>query len=178
MSNEDFNSIGLLSSPISQKNRELMDDLFKRITSDDEKENEKELVKFLDYRNFMRYDIKIIDRNNNVSYYSKGGKGKSGGETQTPFYVFIAASFNQICTKTKFNKMNTPICLMFLDEAFNNMDESRIESMMNFYSKLNIQLLISVPTQRAPSMLKHVQTALGVIKDKNITTVFDMKKVC
>lgn len=178
MSNEDFNSIGLLSSPISQKNRELMDDLFKRITSDDEKENEKELVKFLDYRNFMRYDIKIIDRNNNVSYYSKGGKGKSGGETQTPFYVFIAASFNQICTKTKFNKMNTPICLMFLDEAFNNMDESRIESMMNFYSKLNIQLLISVPTQRAPSMLNHVQTALGVIKDKNITTVFDMKKVC
>lgn len=178
MSNEDFNSIGLLSSPISQKNRELMDDLFKRITSDDEKENEKELVKFLDYRNFMRYDIKIIDRNNNISYYSKGGKGKSGGETQTPFYVFIAASFNQICAKSKFNKMNTPICLMFLDEAFNNMDESRIESMMNFYSKLNIQLLISVPTQRAPSMLNHVETALGVIKDKNITTIFDMKKVC
>ena len=174
-SNEEFNVNSLFVSSISKTNRDLMDDLFARITSDDDKENEKELSKFLDYRNFLKYDIKIIDRHNNISYYSKGGKGKSGGETQTPFYVFIAASFNQICSKIKVK--NTPICLMFLDEAFNNMDESRIESMMNFYSKLNIQLLISVPTQRAPSMLNYVDTALGVIKDNNNTTVFNMKKI-
>ena len=51
-----------------------MESLFKKITSLDDKENEKELAKFIDYRNYMDYDIKITDKNNNVSYYSKGGK--------------------------------------------------------------------------------------------------------
>ena len=56
-----------------------MEALFKKITVDNDKETEKELEKFIDYRNFMNYDIKITDKNGNISFYSKGGKGKSGG---------------------------------------------------------------------------------------------------
>ena len=154
-----------------------MDRLFERLTADNEADTEKELAKFIDYRNFMTYDIKITDRNNNISYYSKGGKGKSGGETQTPFYVFIAASFNQLCAKNRFSMKNSPICLMFLDEAFNNMDESRIETMMKFYSKLKIQLIISVPTQRAATILSYSDTALGIVKQENNAFIIKLDNV-
>lgn len=177
VSNEDYEGTGIFSSELSNKHRDLMDRLFERLTADNEADTEKELAKFIDYRNFMTYDIKITDRNNNVSYYSKGGKGKSGGETQTPFYVFIAASFNQLCAKNRFSMKNSPICLMFLDEAFNNMDESRIETMMKFYSKLKIQLIISVPTQRAATILSYSDTALGIVKQENNAFIIKLDNV-
>ena len=176
ISDEDYDPSNLFSTELSNKNRDLMEALFKKITVDNDKETEKELEKFIDYRNFMNYDIKITDKNGNVSFYSKGGKGKSGGETQTPFYVFIAASFNQICQKNKFNKVSSPVCLMFLDEAFNNMDESRIETMMNFYSKLSIQLIISVPTQRSATILNHADTALGICKQNNNAFIIKIER--
>ena len=175
-SSQDYNDEGLFSEAMSEKNIELMESLFKKITSLDDKENEKELAKFIDYRNYMDYDIKITDKNNNVSYYSKGGKGKSGGETQTPFYVFIAASFNSICNKNKYQRKGSPLCLMFLDEAFNNMDENRIETMMNFYSKLDIQVLISVPTQRVSSIYKSVETILGIAKANDNALIYSLEK--
>ena len=48
---------------------------------------------------------------------------KSGGETQTPYYVAIAASFAQMYSGRE------TVRILMLDEAFNNMDEDRIESM-------------------------------------------------
>ena len=44
----------------------------------------------------MDYDIKIIHNDGTYSYYSKVCEEKSGGETQTPFYVTVAASFVQL----------------------------------------------------------------------------------
>ena len=72
---------------------------------------------------------------------------------------------------------NSPICLMFLDEAFNNMDESRIETMMKFYSKLKIQLIISVPTQRAATILSYSDTALGIVKQENNAFIIKLDNV-
>ena len=76
ISDEDYDPSNLFSTELSNKNRDLMEALFKKITVDNDKETEKELEKFIDYRNFMNYDIKITDKNGNISFYSKGGKGK------------------------------------------------------------------------------------------------------
>ena len=44
----------------------------------------------------MDYDIKITHEDGSYSLYSKVCEEKSGGETQTPFYVTVAASFVQL----------------------------------------------------------------------------------
>jgi len=63
------------------------------------------------------------------------------------------------------------------DEAFNNMDESRIEAMMEYYKELNIQLLIAVPPQRLVSIVPYVETTLGLIKTNNTVVVSSYKEL-
>lgn len=174
ISNESYTQNNLFETEMSEKNLALMDQLFEKLNSTNNLNNEKELAKFTDYRNFMTYDIQITDKNGNKTYYSTAGKGKSGGETQTPFYVFIAASFEQIVSKSR--NFKSPACLAFLDEAFNNMDDSRIQTMMDFYRDLNIQLIISVPTSRTASILKYCDTGLSICKKDNEAYIFELIK--
>ena len=83
----------------------------------------------------MNYDIKITNKYDEVSYISKTTREKSGGETQTPFYVVIAACFDELMKKNE-----DACCLAIFDEAFNNMDEGRINNVLEFYKELSIQL--------------------------------------
>ncbi len=84
----------------------------------------KALDEFTDYRTYMDYDIKIIHSDGNYFFYSKVCEEKSGGETQTPFYVTVAASFVQLY---KNNISGEAIGLVMFDEAFNNMDAGGFE---------------------------------------------------
>lgn len=162
-SDQEFNITDLITPQLTDKNRELMKELFERLTKDDSSESqEKYLQEYTDYRRFMSYDIKITNKNGDVIYFSKTNKEKSGGEIQTPFYVIIAASFEQLMKNTELNRSSA--CIVILDEAFNNMDESRIEAIMSFYVQLKIQLFIVVTPQRASTILPYVQTNIGLHK--------------
>ena len=162
-SNQNFNSTNLFVETLSDKNASLMQELFERLTSNSKDINQEKLVReYTDYRKFMSYDIRITNKNGKDSYFSKIYKEKSGGETQTPFYVVIAASFDQI-VKGGY-KTRSPGCLVIFDEAFNNMDESRIESMMQYYNQLSIQPIIAVPTARAKSIVRYVGTSVILVK--------------
>ena len=123
---------------------------------------------FLDYRNYMSYDIEVTNTNGNISMFSKVSREKSGGETQVPFYIVIAASFQQLLSRNK--RINSG-CIVLFDEAFNNMDESRIDAMMKFYSSLSIQLLIAVPPQRVANIINYVNTSLVIVKDDDYAIV-------
>ncbi len=165
-SGQDFNTNSLFVDALSEKNAIIMKDLFDQLTKDDNSElQEKKLREYTDYRKYMSYDIKITNDKNQVTYFSTVNREKSGGETQTPFYVIIAASFEQLIHNSK--KYSSTACVVLFDEAFNNMDESRIETMMKFYSSLNIQLIIAVPPQRVINIIPYVETTLGVIKQDN-----------
>jgi hypothetical protein len=72
--------------------REIMTELFERIVIDDE-QSQGALEKYTDYRTYMDYDIKIIHDDGNTSSFSKVCREKSGGETQTPYYVAIVGFF-------------------------------------------------------------------------------------
>ena len=162
-SNQNFTSTNLFTETLSDKNASLMQELFERLTSDSKDANQEKLVReYTDYRRFMSYDIRITNKNGKDSYFSKIYKEKSGGETQTPFYVVIAASFDQI-VKGGY-KTRSPGCLVMFDEAFNNMDESRIESMMQYFNQLSIQPIIAVPTARAKSIFPYVGTSVVLVK--------------
>jgi uncharacterized protein YPO0396 len=122
----------------------------------------------------MDYDIKITNKNDETYFFSKVNKEKSGGETQTPFYVIIASSFQQLFDFSSKNRSSS--CVVMFDEAFNNMDESRIEAMMEYYKELNIQLLIAVPPQRLVNILPYVETTLGLVKSNNTVVVDSWKE--
>lgn len=132
-------------------------------------ETNKVLEYYTDYRNYMSYDIRISNEDGDTYSFKEVLKEKSGGETQTPFYVLIAASFEQLL---KSKRRDTSVgCFVMFDEAFNNMDESRIEAMMKFYSGLSIQLMISVPPERIATIAPYVDTNLALITKKNNTSV-------
>lgn len=163
MSNQNYQAVDLFTNQLSDKNYNLMQDLFAQLTKED---TEGEYIrKYTDYRKFMSYDIQITNKRGEVSYFSKINKEKSGGETQTPFYVIIAASFDQLMQQSYGRK--SPGCIVMLDEAFNNMDEAHIDSMMQYFSSLNIQPIIVVPTQRAKTIMPYVSTTIAIVKKRN-----------
>lgn len=163
MSNQDYQAVDLFTAQLSDKNYNLMQDLFAQLTKED---TEGEYIrKYTDYRKFMSYDIQITNKRGDISYFSKINKEKSGGETQTPFYVIIAASFDQLMQQSYGRK--SPGCIVMLDEAFNNMDEAHIDSMMQYFSSLNIQPIIVVPTQRAKTIMPYVSTTIALVKKRN-----------
>ena len=161
----------LFTEGLSKKNERILMELFEKIASDNP-EYDRLAYEFLDYRNYMSYDIKIENDNGNLSYFSKVSREKSGGETQVPFYIVIAASFQQLLSR---NKRIDSGCVVLFDEAFNNMDESRIEAMMKFYNSLSIQLLISIPPQRVSNIIPYVNTSLIIVKHNDYAIVESFK---
>lgn len=157
----------LFTENLTKKHEVILMELFNKIASFDP-ENDKFALQFLDYRYYMSYDIEVTSENGNKSYFSKVSREKSGGETQVPFYIVIAASFQQLLTK---NKRVDSGCIVLFDEAFNNMDESRIDAMMKFYNSLSIQLFIAVPPQRVSNIINYVTTSLAIVKDNDFAIV-------
>ncbi len=163
---EDYDIKDLFTEQLSDKNYKLMQDLFLLLTRTVESDKQDQLIRdYTDYRKFMSYDIKITNKRNEVSYFSKINNEKSGGEIQTPFYVIIAASFDQIMHSGYGQK--SPGCLVMFDEAFNNMDGARISSLLKYFAELDIQPLIAVPTERSKSIIPHVSTVVALVKCRN-----------
>ena len=165
MSGKLLDSKDLFAEILDEKDASFIKDLFGKVSMEtDSAEAEKELNKYLDYRNYMSYDIKISNKHGDVSYFSKINKEKSGGETQTPFYIVMASCFDELMNKD--GKVEST-CQVVFDEAFNNMDESRIKSLMEFYKNLNIQVLIVVPSNRIAPISPYMDTLVGIAKINN-----------
>lgn len=171
MGNDAINKHTLFTEGLTKKNEQILMELFEKIASNDP-EYDQLTYKFLDYRNYMSYDIEVTNKNGNKSLFSKVSKEKSGGETQVPFYIVIAASFQQLLTK---NRRVDSGCIVLFDEAFNNMDESRIDAMMKFYNSLSIQLFIAVPPQRVSNIINYVNTSLVIVKENDYAIVETFK---
>ena len=164
-SNQQYNQDNLFTTQLSQENRVIMDELFNQIALLGDQDNgEKLLEKYTDYREYLDYDIRITHENGDITKFSKVNKEKSGGETQTPFYVVIASSFEQMIKERRNEDSG---CVVLFDEAFNNMDETRIEAMMRFYNELNVQVILAVPPTRASTITPYVDTTLMVIKQND-----------
>ena len=162
-SGKEYMANNLLSETLNESQRRIMHELFIKLSSvENDQETEKMLLEYTDYRNYLDYDIKIKYNSGDFAYFSKVNKEKSGGETQTPFYVIMAASFEQVVRNRNQNEGFG--CVVIFDEAFNNMDEQRIQEMIKFYNEREIQTFIAVPPSRASTIIPYVNTRLLVIK--------------
>jgi len=165
---DDFNAMqgeSIFSGLFHENHKEVIDELFEKLALDNEN-NVKALDEFTDYRTYMDYDIKIIHSDGNYSFYSKVCEEKSGGETQTPFYVTVAASFVQLY---KNNIGGEAIGLVMFDEAFNNMDDERIGGVLEFLRRLPLQIIIAAPPDKIQYISPFVEETLLVMTDEKVS---------
>lgn len=167
---DDFNIIrgeSLFSGIFHEAHKEVIDELFDRLAINDES-SAKTLDEFTDYRTYMDYDIKIIHSDGTYSYYSKVCEEKSGGETQTPFYVTVAASFVQLYGN---NIGGESIGLVMFDEAFNNMDDERIGGVLEFLRRLPLQIIIAAPPDKIQYIGPAMEETMLVMTDEKTSYV-------
>ncbi len=157
-----------------EKHQEAMDELFNKIVSQRQEYIQTTLQEYTDYRTFLDYDIKITNRAGETSTFSKVCREKSGGETQTPYYVAIVASFMQLYrVKTNQRSMR----LIIFDEAFNRMDSDRIEKSLKFMSNLGLQFIIAAPTDRCEYITPYITTTQLVFRDGIHSWIEDYKRL-
>lgn len=162
----------LFASHFRERHREAMDELFERMENQHLEAVKENVELFTDYRTFLDYDIKIYHANGEVSTFSKVCREKSGGETQTPYYVAIVASFLQLY-RLKHNRAAAR--LVMFDEAFNRMDSDRVENFLRFLRDLGLQALIAAPTDKCEYIAPYVGTTLLVMRDGHSSWIEDYK---
>lgn len=167
---DDFNVIqgeSLFSGIFHENHKEVIDELFAKLALDQDN-GAKTLDEFTDYRTYMDYDIKITHDDGSYSLYSKVCEEKSGGETQTPFYVTVAASFVQLYSN---NLGGESSGLVMFDEAFNNMDDERIGAVLEFMNRLPLQIVIAAPPDKIQYIGPKMQETLLVMTDDKVSYV-------
>ena len=137
--------------------RDEIEDLFAKlmVATDD---GDKVINEYTDYRSYLDYDIEIRKKNGQKQRFSDIYAEKSGSETQVPYYVAIAASFYQLY------RFGNSIRIMLLDEAFDKMDDDRIQSMMDFMNGLGLQVILATPPSKIEVIGEHVDTILTAIR--------------
>ena len=151
--------------------------LLDRLVEAEAKEVKTELEAKADYREYFRYDLKILHADGSHSLYDKVSGDKSGGETQTPYYVAILASMYRLYRSRSGGER--PTCgLVLLDEAFGKMDESRIAATLTFARRLGLQLVLATPKERSELVAPKVERSLLIHKDPvgGMPTVLDFTK--
>ncbi len=140
---DQMDGASLFTVDFTVKYEQQLDELFTSLAQDELNSNGA-MNKFTDYRTYMDYDIKITNGLNQTMLYSKVFKDKSGGETQTPFYVAIIAAFVRVFQNNKAGVKDT-IGMVLFDEVFDKMDPTRMRAMMKFIASMPIQLMLACP---------------------------------
>jgi uncharacterized protein YPO0396 len=125
-----------------------------------------DIEEFTDYRRYLDFDIIVKTRDSRYRF-SQVLKEKSGGETQTPFYIAILASFHHLYASGKTMR------LVVFDEAFNKMDEQRIQTSLRLIKQMKLQLIAAVPDEKMQHMAPEVTTTL-IVSNHNYECFVDM----
>jgi uncharacterized protein YPO0396 len=126
-----------------------------------------------DYRNYLQYDIRIHYPNGDRALLSHINTKKSGGETTTPFYVAMAASFAQAYRLSQPRHSDT-IRLALFDEAFGKMDTARTASALKFMVDSQLQVVLATPPDKAGGLLPHVDSVRTVVRKNNHAFVIEI----
>jgi uncharacterized protein YPO0396 len=175
----------LFSDQYDIKYAEEMKELFDLITNDNNygsalasDDYEKRVQIFTDYKTYLDFDLEVIKPTGESERLSKTMGKKSGGETQTPFYIAVLASFLQLYRVGRDKKPNT-IRLILFDEAFSKMDGERIVQSVALLRKFHFQVVLSAPPDKVHDIATLVDRNLCAIRDGRKTYVlpFDPREM-
>lgn len=165
----------LFESDFRQKHQQGWDLLFERLTANGADDSSRELRELQDYRNYLEYDIRIHYPGGDRALLSLINAKKSGGETTTPFYVAMAASFAQAYRLNQPRGLDT-IRLALFDEAFSKMDTARTASALKFMRDIGLQVLLATPPDKSGALLPFVDSVRTVVRKDNHSFVIEIDK--
>ena len=84
-------------------------------------ELQENIVRYTDFRTYLKFDLETTNQNGSNQLLSQTLNMKSGGETQTPFYIAVLASFAQLYRVNDATRFGNTVRLVVFDEAFNKM---------------------------------------------------------
>jgi len=164
---------GIFTLGFHNKYGTLIDDLFSKIaTSDDtlnprkQSELQQNIEKYTDFRTYLKFDLETTDLNGNKELLSQTMNKKSGGETQTPFYIAMLASFAQLYRVNDKTDFGNTVRIVVFDEAFNKMDSERIIESVRLLRKMNLQAIICTPPDKIPEIGPEADRTFLALKDR------------
>jgi len=177
MDSQSVLGASLSDSDFRQKHQQAWDLLLERLTLNNQTGEalSAELRELQDYRSYLQYDIRIHYPNGDRALLSQINAKKSGGETTTPFYVAMAASFAQAYRLNQPRPSDT-IRLALFDEAFGKMDTARTASALQFMRDAGLQVLLATPPDKSGSLLPYVDTVCTVVRKNSHAFVIEIDK--
>lgn len=164
---------GLFAICFQEKYADLIKELFDKIVSSDDSqlnarkqsELQKNIEIYTDFRTYLKFDLETTDKNGNKELLSQTLNKKSGGETQTPFYIAVLASFAQIYRINDMTSAGNTVRLVVFDEAFSKMDSNRIIESVRLLRKMHLQAIICTPPEKLPDIMPEADKTILVHKD-------------
>lgn len=150
----------LFESSFYASHKDSFDRFYEALTRTPQSEAERaEQRRLTDYRSYLNYDIEVTHAGGQVSRLSRIMGQTSGGETQTPFYLTIAASFVQLYQIGE--RVSRPtIRLVAFDEAFSKMDQDRIGATLDLFQQFGLQVVTATPLERCEYLVPKMCTSL------------------
>jgi len=166
----------LLSDQYNTKYKDEIKELFDILTNDSSAPNaqryedyEKRVQEFTDYKTYLQFDLEVTKPNGDTERLSRTMGKKSGGETQTPFYIAVLASFVQLYRMGRDKNPNTAQLILF-DEAFSKMDGERIIQSIGLLRRFQFQVVFAAPPDKIPD--------IGLLADRNLCVLREGHKAC
>ncbi len=174
ITNKELNGRNLLNTQVYEENQDLIQELFNKISSlstiTDHKAYEKvqqEVQRLSRFTTYLKFDIL---ENGNSLRATIGSS--SGGETQTPFYVAVLVSLFSV-----YDKEHDGLQLAVFDEAFDKMDNERIEECIYLLKSLGFQAIIVTPTDKISNLSKVADaTIIATTDERNGQRVSTVQK--
>ena len=161
--------MGLFSLPFQNKYGQMIEKLFSQITMADDTQlnaRQENIQRYTDFRTYLKFDLETTDQNGSKQLLSQTLNTKSGGETQTPFYIAVLASFAQLYRVNDTSSFGNTVRLAVFDEAFNKMDSDRIIESVRLLRKMGLQAIICTPPDKVSDIMPIADRTLLVNKNK------------
>lgn len=160
-------NVGLFNLTFTEKYQTVIDNLFSQIinSADDFGKTAQNVELFSKYKTYLTFDLLSTDSNGRTDRLSKSIFTKSGGETQTPFYIAVLASFAQLYRVNDSSEYGNTARLVIFDEAFNKMDGERIIESVRLLRKFELQAIICSPPEKAADIAPVSDKTLLVYKE-------------
>lgn len=164
----EFGAGSLFESEFYRQHQATFDLFYEQLTRKPMSEaDRREQDRLTDYRHYLSYDIEVLNTaSEQKSRLSRIMNQTSGGETQTPFYLTIAASFVQLYSVYEHSRRPV-VRLVAFDEAFSKMDQERIGSTLDLFQRFDLQIITATPLERCEYLVPKMCTnlVLTAVKD-------------
>ena len=156
-----------------EKYRVTMNDLFNLISSSTSASGEqreqilRNIQLFTTYTTYIVFDLLVtrgMGEGKQTISLGRSFTSQSGGETQTPFYIAILASFAQLC-RVNNDADNNTLRLVIFDEAFSKMDSARIKKSTDLLRDFGLQAILSTPSEKLRDLVSYVDLVLVTMHD-------------